>query len=156
MTQDEFDAAVNRLIAEANLQSGDAKAAYEADCLDARNGAISRRALRSSILKNALDELRAGYDALLEKIQKELDESLAALYAEEGVTGTPGEDVEDAPYEVDYTLTMRDRYVIVKNYYLAYDDMADALSDLQEDEIAKDYLGSYYDYLLQLLLLMQA
>ena len=41
------------------------------------------------------------------------------------------------------------------SYYLGYDDMAAALSDFEKDEIAKDYLGSYYDYLLQLLLLVQ-
>ena len=50
---------------------------------------------------------------------------------------------------------MRDRYVIVKDYYLAYEDKAQALADLREDDVAKDYLGNFYDYLLQLLLLMQ-
>lgn len=50
---------------------------------------------------------------------------------------------------------MRDRYVAVKNYYLGYDDIAQALEDYLEDETAQAYLGDYYDYLLQLLLLMQ-
>lgn len=155
MTQEEFDAAVNKLIARANEQSGEAKAEYDEDCLAAKFGAMERRTLRSSILQNALDELKAAYDALVLKIQEELDESLAALYAEEGITGPPGTDPGDAPYEVDYTLTMRDRYVIVKDYYLAYEDKAQALADLREDDVAKDYLGNFYDYLLQLLLLMQ-
>ena len=73
----------------------------------------------------------------------------------EGASGPPGEDTGDAPYEVDYTLPMRDRYVAVKNYYLGYDDIAQALEDYLEDETAQAYLGDYYDYLLQLLLLMQ-
>lgn len=44
----------------------------------------------------------------------------------------------------------------VKNYYLSYADMAEALADLQEDETAENYLGRYYDYLVQLLLMLQS
>ena len=154
MTQEELDKAVNKLISEANEESAAAKAEYEKQCLDAKNGAIERRVLRSGILQDALAERKEAYDALVRKFQKELDESLEALDAE-GAAGPPGEDTGDAPYEVDYTLPMRDRYVAVKNYYLGYDDIAQALEDYLEDETAQAYLGDYYDYLLQLLLLMQ-
>lgn len=157
MTAEELEKAVQKLIEEANASSSAAKEEYEQDCLRAKYRALEQRIDRSTILENILADRKNKYDALVLQIQKDLDESLEALYAEEGTGGTtpPGIDPSEAPYEVDYTLAMRDRYVIVKNYYLGYDDMAAALSDFEKDEIAKDYLGSYYDYLLQLLLLVQ-
>ena len=89
-------------------------------------------------------------DRALKKIQDDLDESLAALYLE-NEQGGGGSGSTDAPYEVDYSLPMRERYITVKNYYLAYDDKAQAVEDCMKDEVAKEYLGVYYDYLLQLL-----
>ena len=82
----------------------------------------------------------------------ELGETVKLPYDDQGREGI---DPDSAPYEVDYSLPMRDRYVAVKNHYLAYDDLALALEDLNNDAVAKDYLGSYYDYLVQLLLMMQ-
>lgn len=158
MTQEEFDKAVNKLIEEANEESESAKKRYEADCRAERDRALSRRIFRSTVLDAVLATLKEEYDALVLKIQKELDESLEALYGEgiEGGGGGGDIDPDDVPYEVDYTLPMRDRYVAVKNYYLdEFDDMAASLAAFEADEIAKDYLGSYYDYLHQLLLLLQ-
>lgn len=157
MTEEELNQAVNKLISEANDESENARMEYEKNCRKEKYRAAENRTLRSTILDAALAELKAAYDKLVLKIQEELDESLQALYAENDPDGQPGEgiDPDDAPYEVDYSLPSRDRYVAVKNYYMAYDDMAQALLDFQNDEIAKDYLGTYYDYLLQLLLLMQ-
>ena len=157
MTAEELEKAVQKLIEEANAESAAAKSEYEKDCLEAQYDALKRRTFRSSILENLLAARKEEYDAEVLRIQKDLDESLEALYAE-GDTGgetPPGIDPDDAPYEVDYTLSMRDRYVIVKNYYLDYDDMAQALADFEADDIAKDYLGTYYDYLYQLLLMVQ-
>lgn len=157
MTAEELEKAVQKLIEEANAESAAAKSEYEKDCLEAQYDALKRRTFRSSILENLLAARKEEYDAEVLRIQKDLDESLEALYAE-GDTGgeTPPEiNPDDAPYEVDYTLSMRDRYVIVKNYYLDYDDMAEALADFEADNIAKDYLGTYYDYLYQLLLMVQ-
>ncbi len=157
MTAEELEKAVQKLIEEANAESAAAKSEYEKDCLEAQYDALKRHTFRSSILENLLAARKEEYDAEVLRIQKDLDESLEALYAE-GDTGgeTPPEiDPDDAPYEVDYTLSMRDRYVIVKNYYLDYDDMAQALADFEADDIAKDYLGTYYDYLYQLLLMVQ-
>ena len=154
MTQEELDKAVNKLISEANEESAAAKAEYEKQCLDAKNGAIERRVLRSGILQDALAARKAADAPPGLKLHKARDATRAARYAE-GASGPPGEDTGDAPYEVDYTLPMRDRYVAVKNYYLGYDDIAQALEDYLEDETAQAYLGDYYDYLLQLLLLMQ-
>lgn len=156
MTQEELEAAAEKLIGEANEDSAAAKKKYEKDCLSEKNNALSRRIYRSSILANILAVLKSDYEELVKKIQKELDESLAALYGEGNTGGEGGEGGGgDAPYEVDYTLPMRDRYVIVKNYYLGYADPERALADFEKDEIAKDYIGVYYEYLRQLLLMIQ-
>lgn len=157
MTAEELEEAVNKLIAAANADSETAKKEYEEDVLRAKYSALENRIVRSDILSGQLAALEEEYDALVRKIQSELDESLEALYAEneEGGGGTPPSGSEDAPYEVDYSLSMRDRYVIVKNYYLGLPDKAQALAAFQADTLAQDYLGDYYDYLLQLLLMIQ-
>lgn len=157
MTAEELEEAVNKLIAAANADSETAKKEYGEDVLRAKYSALKNRIARSDILSGQLAALEEEYEALVRKIQSELDESLEALYAEneEGGGGTPPSGAEDAPYEVDYSLSMRDRYVIVKNYYLGLPDKAQALAALQADTVAQDYLGDYYDYLLQLLLMIQ-
>ena len=90
MNTDELNAAAQKLIEEANTESAAALASYEEDCLRMRfacwNGAPTARA----ILSDALHELRADYDAQVLRIQKELDESLEALYAEAQEPEEPG------------------------------------------------------------------
>ena len=247
VTDAELNAAAQKLIEEANAESEAALAEYERDCLSARFRLLERGTYRSSILQDSLNELRAAYDKLVLRIQRELDESLEALYAEaeepddgedpggdgedpggdgedpggdgEDLGGDgedpggdgedpggdgedpggdgedpggdgedpggdgedpggdgedpggdgedpggdgedPGGDGEDpdepeAPYEVDESLPMRDRYIAVKNYYLSIPNAADALEALRDDSVAKEYLGTYYNYLEQLLIMMQ-
>ena len=210
MNTDELNAAAQKLIEEANAESAAALASYEEDCLRMRFRLLERGTYRSSILSDALHELRADYDAQVLRIQKELDESLEALYAEAQEPEEPGgeepggeepggeepggeepggeepggeepggeepggeepggeepggeepggeepdDDEPDAPYEVDESLPMRDRYIAVKNYYLSIPDAAEALELLRDDDVAKEYLGTYYNYLEQLLIMMQ-
>ncbi len=195
MNTDELNAAAQKLIEEANTESAAALASYEEDCLRMRFRLLERGTYRSSILSDALHELRADYDAQVLRIQKELDESLEALYAEaqepeepggeepggeepggeepggeepggeepggeepggeEPGGEEPGGEEPDAPYEVDESLPMRDRYIAVKNYYLSIPDAAEALELLRDDVVAKEYLGTYYNYLEQLLIMMQ-
>ena len=170
MNTDELNAAAQKLIEEANTESAAALASYEEDCLRMRFRLLERGTYRSSILSDALHELRADYDAQVLRIQKELDESLEALYAEAQEPEEPGGeepggeepggeepdgDEPDAPYEGDESLPMRDRYIAVKNYYLSIPDAAEALELLRDDDVAKEYLGTYYNYLEQLLIMMQ-
>ena len=154
MTGSELEQAIARLIDDANMQTENAKAAYEQGVLRAKYDAVERRAYRSCALAQELAELRAEYDTLVLRIQKDLDESIAALRAEEEIVGG-GSGGEDAPYHVDYRLPMRERYIEVKNYYLGIEDAAQALDELRQDSVAKDYLGNYYNYLLQLLMMIQ-
>lgn len=150
MTQEELDAAVKKLIAEANDLSAEQNRKYAAAYAKAEGAALKNRTARSTIFGFVKTDLKEACDRALKKIQDDLDESLAALYLE-NEQGGGGSGSTDAPYEVDYSLPVRKRYVTVKNYYLAYDDKAQAVEDCMKDEVAKEYLGVYYDYLLQLL-----
>ena len=150
MTQEELDAAVKKLIAEANDLSAEQNRKYAAAYAKAEGAALKNRTARSTIFGFVKTDLKEACDRALKKIQDDLDESLAALYLE-NEQGGGGSGSTDAPYEVDYSLPMRERYVTVKNYYLAYEDKQKAVEDCKNDKIAQEYLGAYYDYLLQLL-----
>lgn len=150
MTQEELDAAVKKLIAEANDLSAEQNRKYAAAYAKAEGAALKNRTARSTIFGFVKTDLKEACDRALKKIQDDLDESLAALYLE-NEQGGGGSGSTDAPYEVDYSLPMRERYVTVKNYYLAYEDKQKAVEDCKNDKIAQEYLSAYYDYLLQLL-----
>ena len=154
MTAEELEKAGNKLIAEANEDSERAKKEYGQDVLAARFAALERRTYRSDVLERTLTALQADYDARVRKIQSELDESLEALYAEREETPDLPTGPTEAPYEVDYSLPNRERYIIVKNYYLSIADRNAAIDALEKDETAKAYLGDYYTYLMELMLLM--
>ena len=157
MTEEEVKKAEERLIKEANRKSAVERREYERKEYEERCRASERRTARSSILTDILEALKTDFNDKIDEIQNELNEKLEDLYSRNDVAETPpgGSGGEDAPYEVDYTLPMRERYVAVKNYYLGLPDKAAALAAFEADEIAKDYLGSYYDYLYQLLLMIQ-
>ena len=157
MAEEEVNAAVEKLVAAANEESEKAVREYEEACRQKRYAAAENRTLRSSLLEEALALLKEDNEATLKKIQEELDESLLALYAENVAGSGTGEGVnpEDAPYDADYSLNARDRYLRVKDYYLSYSDLSQAYDDLGKDEVAMDYLGEYYFYLLRLLAIMK-
>lgn len=54
------------------------------------------------------------------------------------------EEEKQAGYIVDYTLSYTDRYVLVRDYYLAIEDPAERMALYSADEVAKRYLDSYY------------
>lgn len=63
------------------------------------------------------------------------------------------EDVQDAPYTVDYALEMAERYAVVRDYYMGtYTDRTERINAFKADAVARQYLGelyaTLYDYLL--------
>ncbi len=58
---------------------------------------------------------------------------------------------ESAGYIVDYTLSYNERYVIVRDYYLAIPDPDERMALYSADETAKKYLSSYYGTLYNVL-----
>lgn len=67
-----------------------------------------------------------------------------------GEGGDEGGD-ESAGYIVDYTLSYNERYVIVRDFYLAISDPDERMALYGADETAKKYLASYYSTLYNVL-----
>ena len=58
---------------------------------------------------------------------------------------------EGAGYIVDYSLSYSERYLIVRDYYLAIQDPNERMALYAADEVAKKYLGTYYQTLYNVL-----
>lgn len=65
-------------------------------------------------------------------------------------SGSSGGSTETG-YLVDYSLSYNERYIIVRNYYLAIPDVNERMRKYAADEVAKKYLGSYYETLYNIL-----
>ena len=61
-------------------------------------------------------------------------------------SGKPNEeDIQSAPYEVDYSLSDTERFQVVKTYYeSAYTDSAERFDAFKADTVAAQYLGELY------------
>lgn len=93
---------------------------------------------RYTLLKNKLEaEYQEKIDLLREGLLFYLQYSMRP-----DATVTP--DV-NAPYQVDYSLSYEERYVIVKNYYEAtYETQAEQFEAFKLDKVAPQYLGELY------------
>lgn len=67
-----------------------------------------------------------------------------------GDLGDEGGD-EGAGYIVDYSLSYSERYVIVRDYYLAIADPDERMALYEADDVAKQYLSGYYSTLYNVL-----
>jgi len=101
----------------------------------------------SSLLAQKQAELQAEYEyqlaIIVEQYQygMELSEPFIPENPEAGKVG----------YMVDYSLPYTDRYNIVKEYYLSISDPTERMNLYTNDEVAKDYLSSYYKTLYNVL-----
>ena len=106
------------------------------------------------------------YSSLIESKRRELDEEVwrkCAVIADdllfdisaigqssEGGGGSGG-DAPQTEYRVDYSLSYSERYVIVRDYYLRIKDVSERMTKYASDEVAKKYLGTYYNTLYNVL-----
>lgn len=58
---------------------------------------------------------------------------------------------ESAGYIVDYSLSYNERYILVRDYYLAIPDPNERMALYSSDETARKYLASYYATLYNIL-----
>ena len=65
--------------------------------------------------------------------------------------GNIGGGDEGAGYIVDYSLSYSERYIIVRDYYLAIQDPNERMARYAADEVEKKYLGTYYQTLYNVL-----
>ena len=103
---------------------------------------------QSSLLEQKRAELTAEFDREVEILAEQLLYSMELsepLFPDD-------EGNEDVGYVVDYSLSYTERYVIVRNYYIAIPDPYERIALYDADEVAKKYLGSYYTALYDVLL----
>lgn len=55
-----------------------------------------------------------------------------------------GEGDESVGYMVDYSLSYTQRYIIVRDYYLAIADPEERMARYVSDDVARNYLSGYY------------
>lgn len=100
----------------------------------------------SSLFPQIQAELTAEYKYQVDIIREQL---LFNMSLGEPTTGdeTGGSGSDNTGYVVDYELSYMERYIQVRDYYLSIEDPHERIALLREDEVARKYLGSYYNTL---------
>ena len=94
----------------------------------------------SSLLAQKQAELQAELDYQVEILVEQYEYGMQL--SEPFIPENP--DAGKVGYMVDYSLPYTDRYNIVKEYYLSITDPTERMNLYAADEVAKDYLSSYY------------
>ncbi len=101
---------------------------------------------RSSLYEDKKAELEKEYEYQVEILREQLIFNMSLNEpTHDGETGDDGGD--DTAYIVDYELSYLERYIIVRDYYMSIEDPAERMALYTADEVAKQYLGSYYSTL---------
>lgn len=105
----------------------------------------------SSLYEEYEKEATAEYDRQVEVLREQL---VFNMSLKEPTTGdeTGGSGSDDSGYLVDYELSYIERYVQVRDFYLAIPDPNERLALYRTDEVAMKYLGTYYNNLYNYLL----
>ena len=104
--------------------------------------------LRSELWNLMQEEMWAQYEAEVELIREGL------LFYLRFSSKPKGEEEESVPYEVNYALSVEERFRIVKTYYeTAYTNGNERFEAFKADKVAPQYLGELYaplyDYFLE-------
>jgi len=111
--------------------------------------AISNRTARSTAIKLRLSDLDIAAEEEIAAIREDLDYQLRyEAYISEGNEIGPYRYPENPNYNLNYS----QRFLVVRAYYMHVTDNADArLQAFAMDSLARQYLGSYYNTLYDLL-----
>ncbi len=86
------------------------------------------------------------YNAEVEILKEQLEFNMSLKEpTHDGETGDSG--VDNTGYLVDYELSYVERYITVRDYYLSIEDPNERLALYTADEVAQQYLGTYYNVL---------
>ena len=126
-------------VQEAQLKKDRLKRRFEEACMKEKMRLVSNGTFLSDIWEKYCEELKKAYDSEVNAVRE------ALLFL---LRFTQKADGETALYRVDYSLTMEERYAIVKAYYeSAYGNASERFEAFQKDEVAKAYLGEYHSTL---------
>lgn len=151
-TDEQYAALASEQILEvqsAQLKKNKLDAAF-ADALEKEKNRLSARGLlQSSYWELFVERLSKSHEQEVENLR-------AALLFYLRFTTRPDENVAgDAPYTVNYAMTIAERLAVVRTYYdTKYADGAERFAAFKADKIAPNYLGEeyapLYDYYLSL------
>lgn len=103
-------------------------------------------AFQSSLYECFKNDLTAEYNRQVEILREQLVFNMSLKEpTHDGETGDSGNDTSG--YIVDYELSYIERYIQVRDYYMAIEDPAERLALYAADEVAIKYLGTYYNTL---------
>ncbi len=112
---------------------------------------VGAHMLNSSLYEDKCAELDGEYEREVEILREQLIFNLALNEpTTDDELGDDGGD-ESAGYVVDYSLTYLERYIIVRDYYLAIEDADERMALYTADTTAMAYLGKYYTTLYNVL-----
>ena len=100
----------------------------------------------STLYEQIAAELTAEYEYQVAILREQLQFNMSlGEPTNSGETGGSGND--NTAYIVDYELSYSERYVIVRDYYFTIEDPNERIAILREDNVARQYLGTYYNTL---------
>ncbi|MCD8040518.1 MAG: hypothetical protein LUF82_03275 [Clostridia bacterium] len=112
---------------------------------------VNDNMLNSSLYDDKCAALDEEYEREVEILREQLIFNLALNEpTTDEELGDDGGD-EGAGYIVDYSLSYLERYIIVRDYYLAIEDDDERMALYSADTVAMAYLGSYYNTLYNIL-----
>ena len=101
----------------------------------------------STLYEQISAEMTAEYEYQVEILKEQLLFNMSlGEPTNGGETGGSGGDTNTG-YVVDYELSYMERYIEVRDYYLSIEDPSERVALLREDEVARKYLGTYYNTL---------
>lgn len=143
------------ILRNAQIQKEEMKKTLAADQKSARLLLLANGMARSSVYDEMCAELNEQYEKdlaeLVERTQFNLANSSQSSGGGGSSGGTGGSGSADAPYLVDYNLSMLERVEIVQAYYLSVEDGGERMRLYASDDVAKEYLGDYYAALYSIL-----
>lgn len=131
----------------AQLKKNRLQAALEEDLQKQKYRLIDNGIFLSTIWRVIQWKLNRTYETEVENIRNGL-----LFYLR--YSGKSPEEIGDAPYEVDYSLSDEERFAVVKTYYeTAYANGEERFAAFKVDAVARRYLGELYaplyDYFLE-------
>ncbi len=119
----------------------------ESELAEQKRLAYSNRMENSTLYTQVAAELTAEYEYQVEIVREQLNFNMSlgepTLGQEMGPTGNNGSN----GYIVNYELSYMERYIEVRDYYLTIEDPNERIQILRQDQVARQYLGSYYNTL---------
>lgn len=135
-----------KLLRTAQQKKNELEHKLEAALAEQKRLAYSNGMENSTLYNQVAAELTAEYEYQVEILREQL---LFNMSLGEPTNGdeTGGSGTDNTAYLVDYELSYVERYIHVRDYYLSIEDPNERIALLAEDEVARKYLGSYYNTL---------